>query len=249
MALKNEINDQLLNGEEIRDETYIRLFVHKLRTLYEYKSPSQKRKEVKDKAERQVQINQRINQITEELANEELPKRTRKQLVDEQADLEIQLQDLDKLQTNGWVLVDFPSSYSQAKLLEEALSGYKPLEEMEPTDREIQTKSALLLVKPTAQEQNANSMISSGLDAVVWFDCSTQECLRRSEGRRIDLTDPTTRYHVFDQVPPCDQAPLCERLLPLSEVHNSVQGLPDRFVAFDQNTNSMQRWMQQFGDE
>jgi hypothetical protein len=52
MALKNEINDQLLNGEEIRDETYIRLFVHKLRTLYEYKSPSQKRKEVKDKAER-----------------------------------------------------------------------------------------------------------------------------------------------------------------------------------------------------
>jgi hypothetical protein len=28
-----------------------------------------------------------------------------------------------------------------------------------------------------------------------------------------------------------------------------VTGLPDRFVAFDQNTASMQRWLRQFGDE
>jgi hypothetical protein len=49
--------------------------------------------------------------------------------------------------------------------------------------------------------------------------------------------------------PPCDQAPLCERLLPLSEDNNSVTGLPDRFVAFDQNTASMQRWLTKFGDE
>jgi adenylate kinase family enzyme len=53
---------------------------------------------------------------------------------------------MDKVKSNGWVLVDFPCSYTQAKLLEEALSGYKPHEELKPTDREIETDDALLLV-------------------------------------------------------------------------------------------------------
>ena len=38
-------------------------------------------------------------------------------------------EELEELQVTdpiGWVLVDFPASYAQAKLLEEALSGYKP---------------------------------------------------------------------------------------------------------------------------
>jgi hypothetical protein len=37
---------------------------------------------------------------------------------------------MDKLQEpekNGWVLVDFPSNFAQAKLLETALTGYVPL--------------------------------------------------------------------------------------------------------------------------
>lgn len=95
----------------------------------------------------------------------------------------------------------------------------------------------------------AKTLIPSGLDAVLWLDCPPQECLRRSDGRRYDSQDVAQRYHVFDMQPPSDQAPLCERLLPLSEDNNSVSGLPDRFVAFDQNTASMQRWLKQFGDE
>jgi hypothetical protein len=39
---------------------------------------------------------------------------------------------MDDLPVNGWVLVDFPCSYAQAKLLEKALSGFSPLEELEP---------------------------------------------------------------------------------------------------------------------
>lgn len=146
---------------------------------------------------------------------------------------------MEKLPTNGWVLVDFPCSYAQAKLLEEALSGYRPQEELEPTDREKETKDALLLVQPSPESDMAKTLIPSGLDAVIWLDCPARECLRRSDGRRWDSADPSMRYHVFDMLPPDDQAPLCERLLPLSEDNNSVQGLPDRFVAFDQNTNSM----------
>lgn len=54
---------------------------------------------------------------------------------------------------------------------------------------------------------------------------------------------------MFDNLPPCDQAPLCERLLPLSEDNNLVSGLPDRFIAFDQNKNSLTKWLSNFGDE
>jgi adenylate kinase family enzyme len=84
-----------------------------------------------------------MGDIAQELAKEDISKKLRKQLHEEQAALELELGDLDKQQTKGWILVDFPCSYAQAKLLEEALSGYKPLEEMEPTDREIETKRAL----------------------------------------------------------------------------------------------------------
>jgi hypothetical protein len=46
--------------------------------------------------------------------------------------LEAELAKMDQLPVDGWVLVDFPCSYSQAKLLESALSGFKPHEELEP---------------------------------------------------------------------------------------------------------------------
>lgn len=156
---------------------------------------------------------------------------------------------MDTLQTDGWVLIDFPSSYAQAKLLEEALSGYKPQEEMEPTDREKEIKEALMLVQPSPESDTIKTLLPSGLDAVIWFDTPVQECLRRSDGRRFDALDANQRFHVFDMKPPTNQAPLCERLVGLSEDNNCVSGLPDRFVAFDQNTSSMQRWLKQFGDE
>ena len=35
-------------------------------------------------------------------------------------------------------MVDFPNNFAQAKLLETALSGYIPPEELEPIDREVQ---------------------------------------------------------------------------------------------------------------
>jgi adenylate kinase family enzyme len=44
---------------------------------------------------------------------------------------QIKIQQLDN--NAGWVLIDFPQSYAQAKLLEQALSGYIPKEELKPT--------------------------------------------------------------------------------------------------------------------
>jgi len=48
----------------------------------------------------------------------------------------------------GWILTDFPLNYVQAKLLEQALSGYIPIEELKPCKREQEMKAAQLLVQP-----------------------------------------------------------------------------------------------------
>jgi len=40
-------------------------------------------------------------------------------------------------------------------------------------------------VKPKEKPKPPKTLIPSGIDAVVWFDCSRTECLRRALGRRI----------------------------------------------------------------
>ena len=153
----------------------------------------------------------------------------------------------------GWVLVDFPCSYAQAKLLEEAMSGYKPTEELDPTNREKEMEEAFLLVQPTGKEEPPKVLIKSGLDAVIWFDCKTNEVQRRADGRRIDIEDigksNATFYHVDDAIPPTEEAPLCERLEPIDEDANHASSIVDRIVSFDQQSRSLQKWLSSFGAE
>lgn len=50
------IREQLLDGQEISDELYVRLFICKLRTAYEYKCPVTKHSEIRETAKRYVEI-------------------------------------------------------------------------------------------------------------------------------------------------------------------------------------------------
>ena len=82
-AIGKELKEQLLNGEEISDALYVRLFICKLRCTYTYKCPVTKRKEIEVKAHRFVEINKRIGEIETEKQKEDLPKKHRKALADE----------------------------------------------------------------------------------------------------------------------------------------------------------------------
>jgi len=61
------IREILLDGREIPDELYVRLFVNKLRCRYEYKSPQVKMDEVKAEAQEVCDINARIGEIDREM--------------------------------------------------------------------------------------------------------------------------------------------------------------------------------------
>ena len=70
--------------------------------------------------------------IQDELSVEDLKKKTAKSLETEQQSLNDELETLRSTEPLGWILVDFPCNYAQAKLLEEAMSGYKPSQELSP---------------------------------------------------------------------------------------------------------------------
>ena len=73
-----------------------------------------------------MKINQRLTEIEKELTDESIKPKQLKTLKAEEESLKEERSDLESDDKCGWVLLDFPSSYAQAKLLEEALSGYKP---------------------------------------------------------------------------------------------------------------------------
>jgi len=114
-------------------------------------------------------------------------------------------------------------------------------------------EEAFLLVKPTGKELPPKTLIRSGLDAVIWFDCPLKECQRRADGRRIDCDEigksETTFYHVNDRVPVTNCAPLCERLEPMDEDWDHSSSLVDRVVSFDMQEMSLRKWLHAFGVE
>jgi ABC-type phosphate transport system auxiliary subunit len=81
-----EIREILLDGREIPDELYVRLFVNKLRVTYEYKTPQQKMDEVKSEAQEICDMNLRISELDKELLGE-LKDKQRQKKVEERARL------------------------------------------------------------------------------------------------------------------------------------------------------------------
>lgn len=247
------MQELLLNGEEITDALYIQVFVTNLRLKYAYKSPKQKQREIKAQARRTLDINDRLRAIQEELQAEDIKKKVIKQLEAEQQTLQEELEEMQQTESNGWVLVDFPCSYAQAKLLEEAMSGFKPSLELDPIKRDQEMNDALLLVQPKAKEVPPKMLIRSGLDAVIWFKCPLKECQRRADGRRLDTDEfgkaEQTFYHVNDALPPVTMAPLCERMEPIVDETNHSSSIVDRIVSFDMQETSLRRWLSDFGVE
>jgi len=51
------------------------------------------------------------------------------------------------------------------------------------------------LVQSTSKEEPPVELIKSGLDSVIWFDSTLENCLNRAVGRRFDQTNEKM-YHI-----------------------------------------------------
>ena len=137
--------------------------------------------------------------------------------------------------TKGWILIDFPHTYEQAKLLESELTKFATKDEQEEREKNVleeKLKQAAKIVKPLPVILAKRKLIRNGMDLVVHVKTDKTECLRRALGRRIDQVTKVN-YHLDDAIPPTDNAPLVERLMNLREVKENELVLIDKLVSFD----------------
>jgi len=152
-----QIQKCLFDGAEIPDQLYVDLYVAKLRMAYAYKDRETLGDAVNTAAERELELEKALGKLKEELREMRDPeskvkrkkKRTPEVVEKEAEETSRELERIKTLEPNGWILIDFPTNFSQAMLLEKALSGYVMPGDLEPTQREIENKEAQLLVKPT----------------------------------------------------------------------------------------------------
>lgn len=115
-----------------------------------------------------------------------------------------ELDQIRNVSPKGWILVDFPRNLTQMKLLESYLSGYESkadlpknvAQEKYEVWTQVATPPCLIDEKATG-EFNAEA---SGFDGVLILNTPDSECIKRSEGRKID---PTTQivYHMATEAP------------------------------------------------
>ena len=84
----------------------------------------------------------------------------------------------------GWVLDGFPTNFTQARMLEKALSGYDGSLATEKTKENLEKKSKKKsTLAPDPRPQPPPAEPGSGIDVVVLFDVNNELCLKRSAGR------------------------------------------------------------------
>ena len=79
-----EMKEALLDGREISDELYVRVFVNKLNQTYEYKDPRTKRREAREVARKIVDIDLRLSEIDTEIDTVGVAKKRVKALLAEE---------------------------------------------------------------------------------------------------------------------------------------------------------------------
>mmetsp|Transcript_6305 Transcript_6305/g.10241 ORF Transcript_6305/g.10241 Transcript_6305/m.10241 type:complete len:166 (+) Transcript_6305:915-1412(+) len=127
-----KIQTTLFDGQEIPDQLYVDLYIAKLRMTYAYKDKEVLRQKIMGEAKSELELTRAIANLEEELRQMSDPdstikkkkKRTEEVVKKEIEDRKKSLEGIQSIENNGWILVDFPTNFSQAMLLEKALSGY-----------------------------------------------------------------------------------------------------------------------------
>lgn len=139
-----------------------------------------------------------------------------------------ELDQIQKVQVEGWLLIDFPRTLSQAKALEQVMSGFTTLiDEGSNTKPQQDFEMWSKVVNPVKLIGRGQDVFYDGepfvhqsaTDGYLILDVPQEECFRRITGRKID---PTTGviYHPEDNPPPESDPKLKDRL-------QDYQGEPD----------------------
>ncbi len=102
--------------------------------------------------------------------------------------------------TKGFILVNFPNNYNQAKILEKRLSGYIPDNEKKINELEFVQKNFDVYLDKSFKMQEKKGLIKGGLDYVFYLNSDYFECVRRCFGIRLH-PQSFKIYHLEDNPP------------------------------------------------
>jgi adenylate kinase family enzyme len=183
--LARTIKKSLLNGEAISDEVYAELLIEYIKIDFPMKEDYEVSKEIIDRVERKEQILEEIEKNKEQNANR--PKAFEKR----DRELNEELMKISIEASKGFVLVNYPNTYNQAKILENKLSGYVN-ENESPELKSTKLKNIFeILLDKSEKILPPFKLITGGFDFIFYLNVPGTECVRRAIGRRVFFDEKT----------------------------------------------------------
>ena len=244
--LAREIKLRLGEGEGVPDEIYAELLCEYIKIDFPPKEDYEVTNEIIERVSRKEKVLEEIEKNKEE--NIKRPKtfeRKDKELNDELMKISLEA-------SKGFVIVNFPNTYNQAKLLENILSGYIPKSESRPL-KSLRMKNLFSIVLDSSEEiLPPNKLILGGFDFIFYINVPSNECTRRAVGRRV-YYDPKNKeniiYHLEDKLPPTDSN-ICENLKKVENIVDRCESaLVTRHLSFENCVNGVISFYQPFGFE
>ena len=245
-----EIRQDLFRGKQVSDIVCVKLIMHKLQKLFGvYTKKEYYRKLKKERLDNKAKESSLQPEASAKPAEPSTLKKPEETHENPPTDMVVKGSDSKLPQKiKGFILVDYPSTLNQAKLLEQALNGYICLEDREVEIKEQLLSESAILAQPTPLPPPPKELIPSGLDAVLWLKTTKNECIKRAFGLKKDLKNDTI-YHVLYNPPPTTNSDIVERLQTAANAELTNAILTDRHIAFDMAIAALEEWLKMFGDE
>ena len=243
--LAREIKLRLGEGEGVPDEIYAELLCEYIKIDFPPKDDEEVINEIIERVSRKEKVLEEIEKNKEE--NIKRPKtfeRKDKELNDELMKISLEA-------SKGFVIVNFPNTYNQAKSLENILSGYIPKSESRPL-KSLRMKNLFSIVLDQSEEiLPPNKLILGGFDFIFYINVPSNECTRRAVGRRLFYDAKNKEniiYHLEDKLPPTNSN-ICENLKKVGNIDRCESALVTRHLSFENSVNEVISFYQPFGFE
>ena len=175
--LTEEIKDYINMIENkdnlIDDEIYIKILQKKIKEDFEIKNKENIKNEIIKKRENVQNITNELNKVKEE--------QQKKQKIN-QRELQVYQQQLDKIDSEtliGFVIINFPNTFEQSKLMEEKMMNFiQPCEKNKSNSEELNNK--LLLLCDKKLKENIFLKFNSFLEKMIYFYCDNSKLIREN---------------------------------------------------------------------
>ena len=155
------------------------------------------------------------------------------------------------MDVNGWILVGFPRTLGQAKLLEKSLSGFEArTEKPKPAKQVAQDAWGKITTPASLIPEDFNpqhEVVASAFDGVLFLQVGDEEVQRRAKNRKVD---PQTNivYHMEDCPPEeTKDTKLIERLQPYKDDAGNPNRIATVSQRYNQAVNLIYAFTEQFG--